>query len=85
MVLVGRGMIFVTKYLSKTLSFIQRVEMAAAVGQVLQGLMTPGYMATQIDIINSDRVSNTVVKELKPARTPPSRTSGSTPPAAKAH
>ena len=34
-------------------------------GMMLQGLMTPGYMATQIDIINSDRVSNTVVKELK--------------------
>ena len=32
-------------------------------GMMLQGLMTPGYMATQIDIIN--RVSNTVVKELK--------------------
>ena len=34
-------------------------------GMMLQGLMTPGYMATQIDIINSDRVANTVVKVLK--------------------
>jgi chain length determinant protein EpsF len=34
-------------------------------GMVLQGLMAPGYMATQIDIINSDRVSKDVVKLLK--------------------
>ncbi len=31
-------------------------------GMVLQGMMAPGYMATQIDIINSDRVSKAVVK-----------------------
>ena len=34
-------------------------------GMLLAGMMTSGYMATQIDIINSDRVSNTVVKVLK--------------------
>ena len=34
-------------------------------GQVLQGLIAPGYMATQIDIINSDRVAKDVVKLLK--------------------
>ena len=34
-------------------------------GQMLQGLMAPGYMATQIDIINSDRVAKDVVKLLK--------------------
>ena len=34
-------------------------------GMVLQGMMTPGYMATQVDIINSDRVSQRVVKLLK--------------------
>jgi chain length determinant protein EpsF len=32
---------------------------------VLQGMMAPGYMATQIDIINSDRVAKAVVKMLK--------------------
>ena len=37
----------------------------AVSGQVLQGLMAPGYMATQIDIINSDRVAKDVVKLLK--------------------
>ena len=33
-------------------------------GIVLQGLMAPGYMATQVDIINSDRVANRAVKLL---------------------
>lgn len=34
-------------------------------GMVLPALMMPGYMATQVDIINSDRVSRRVVKSLK--------------------
>lgn len=33
-------------------------------GVVLQGMMAPGYMATQADIINSDRVARRVVKLL---------------------
>ena len=33
-------------------------------GMVLPGLMAPGYMATQVDIINSDRVATRVVKML---------------------
>ena len=34
-------------------------------GMMLQGMIAPGYMATQIDIINSDRVAQRVVKLLK--------------------
>ncbi len=34
-------------------------------GMVLPGLMAPGYMATQVDIINSDRVAMRVVKMLR--------------------
>lgn len=34
-------------------------------GMVLPGLIMPGYMATQVDIINSDRVAQRVVKLLK--------------------
>jgi succinoglycan biosynthesis transport protein ExoP len=34
-------------------------------GQMLQGMMAPGYMATQIDIINSDRVAKEVVKLMR--------------------
>lgn len=33
-------------------------------GLILQGMVAPGYMATQIDIINSDRVAKAVVKLL---------------------
>ena len=34
-------------------------------GLMLQGMMAPGYMATQVDIINSDRVAKAVVKLLR--------------------
>ena len=34
-------------------------------GMLLAGMMAPGYMATQIDIINSDRVAQRVVKLLR--------------------
>lgn len=37
----------------------------AVTGMMLQGMMAPGYMATQIDIINSDRVAKAVVKLLR--------------------
>jgi chain length determinant protein EpsF len=36
----------------------------AVSGMLLQGMMAPAYMATQIDIINSDRVAKDVVKVL---------------------
>lgn len=34
-------------------------------GVLLPGLMSPGYMATQVDIINSDRVARRVVRLLR--------------------
>lgn len=34
-------------------------------GLMLQGMMAPGYMATQVDIINSDRVAQAVVQALR--------------------
>jgi len=34
-------------------------------GLILQGMVAPSYMATQVDIINSDRVAKAVVKLLK--------------------
>lgn len=39
-------------------------------GQILPSQMFPGYMATQIDIINSSRVANRVVRDLKLADSP---------------
>ncbi|MCG8317585.1 MAG: chain length determinant protein EpsF [Pseudomonadales bacterium] len=40
------------------------------VGMVLPGMMSPGYMATQLDIINSERVAQRVVKLLKLEESP---------------
>ena len=34
-------------------------------GLVLPGMISPGYMATQVDIINSDRVARRVVERLR--------------------
>ncbi len=42
-------------------------------GQMLPSQMFPGYMATQIDIINSSQVANRVVRELKLADSPGTR------------
>ncbi len=39
-------------------------------GLMLQGMMAPGYMATQVDIINSDRVAQAVVKNLRMETSP---------------
>ena len=39
-------------------------------GMVLPGLMAPGYMATQVDIINSDRVTMRVIKMLRMEENP---------------
>jgi succinoglycan biosynthesis transport protein ExoP len=39
-------------------------------GTVLPGLAAPGYMATQVDIINSDRVAQRVVKLLRMDESP---------------
>lgn len=39
-------------------------------GMMLAGMMAPGYMATQVDIINSDRVAKTVVTTLGLDRNP---------------
>ncbi len=39
-------------------------------GVMMSGMMAPGYMATQVDIINSDRVAKTVVSQLGLDRNP---------------
>ena len=42
-------------------------------GQLLPSQMFPGYMATQIDVINSSQVASKVVAELKLADSPGTR------------
>lgn len=45
----------------------------AITGQLLPSQMFPGYMATQIDIINSSQVAGRVVRELKLTENPATR------------
>lgn len=45
----------------------------AITGQLLPSQMFPGYMATQIDIINSSQVASRVVRDLKLAENPATR------------
>jgi chain length determinant protein EpsF len=40
------------------------------IGMVLPGMISPSYMATQVDIINSDRVAQRVVKRLRMEESP---------------
>lgn len=40
------------------------------VGMVLPGMMAPGYMATQVDIVNSDRTAQRVVRLLRMDESP---------------
>jgi polysaccharide biosynthesis transport protein len=42
-------------------------------GMVLAGMMSPAYMATQVDLISSDRVARRAMKTLKMADVPGSR------------
>ena len=42
-------------------------------GQLMPAMMFPGYMATQVDIINSSQVASKVVSELKLADSPGAR------------
>ena len=42
-------------------------------GQLLPSQMFPGYMATQIDVINSSQVASRVVRDLKLAESPGTR------------
>ncbi|MEO8411679.1 MAG: Wzz/FepE/Etk N-terminal domain-containing protein, partial [Propionivibrio sp.] len=52
------------KYAATTAVVIDVKSPDPIAGIVLPGLISPGYMATQVDIINSDRVARRVVKLL---------------------
>ncbi len=62
---VGVSLILPKQYTASAAVVIDVKSPDALTGMMLQGLMAPGYMATQIDIINSDRVAKEVVKLLK--------------------
>lgn len=53
------------QYMSSTAVVIDVKSPDPVAGVILPGLIAPSYMATQLDIINSDRVAQRVVKILK--------------------
>jgi chain length determinant protein EpsF len=58
------------EYTSTTTLIIDAKSKDPITGQLLPSQMFPGYMATQIDIINSENVAQKVVRELKLASAP---------------
>lgn len=62
---VGISLVIPKEYTASTAVVVDVKSPDPVVGMVLPGLITPGYMATQVDIINSDRVANRVVKMLR--------------------
>ena len=58
------------EYLATTAVVVDVKSPDPLAGMVLPGLVAPGYMATQIDIINSDHVAQRVVKLLRMDESP---------------
>lgn len=61
------------EYKATTTLIIDSKSKDSITGQMLPSQMFPGYMATQIDIINSSQVANRVVRDLKLAENPATR------------
>jgi len=65
LVTVGVSLVIPKQYTSSAAVVVDVKSPDPVTGQLLAGMMAPGYMATQIDIINSDRVAQRVVKLLR--------------------
>jgi len=61
------------EYTATTTLIIDSKSKDPLTGQLLPSQLFPGYMATQIDVINSNRVASKVVAELKLADSPGTR------------
>lgn len=58
--------VFLPKQYTATAAVVMDVKSPDPIsGMVLQGMMTPTYMATQVDILNSSRVAKKVIQELR--------------------
>jgi succinoglycan biosynthesis transport protein ExoP len=65
LVTVGVSIILPKQYTANAAVVVDVRSPDPVTGMMLQGMIAPGYMATQIDIINSDRVAQRVVKLLR--------------------
>jgi chain length determinant protein EpsF len=61
----GISLILPKQYTATTAVIVDVKSPDPIAGMVLAGMMTPGYMATQVDIIGSDRVARRVVQGLR--------------------
>jgi len=64
-VTVGVSMVMPKQYTANAAMVLDVRSPDPVTGQMLPGMIAPGYMATQIDIITSDRVAQRVVKLLR--------------------
>jgi len=62
---VGVSLVMPKKYSASAAVLVDVKTPDPILGALMPGMMTPGYMATQIDIIQSDRVARRVVQMLK--------------------
>ena len=62
---VGLSLLMPKQYSASAAIVVDTKSPDLVTGQVMQGLVAPSFMATQIDIINSDRVAQQVVKLLQ--------------------
>jgi len=62
---LGVSLVLPKQYTATTSVVIDVKSPDPVIGMMLPGMAAPGYMATQIDIIQSDRVAQKVVKLLK--------------------
>lgn len=69
-VTAGVSLLLPKEYTATTTMIIDSKSKDAISGQLLPSSMFPGYMATQIDVINSSQVASKVVSDLKLADSP---------------
>ena len=62
---VGVSLVMPKKYAASAAVLVYVKTPDPILGALIPGMMTPGYMATEIDIIQSDRVARRVVQMLK--------------------
>jgi chain length determinant protein EpsF len=67
---VGVSLVLPKQYTAQTSLVVDAKSADPLLGGMLPAQMIPGYMATQVDIINSDRVAQRVVTNLKMTDSP---------------
>ncbi|MDP2025561.1 chain length determinant protein EpsF [Sulfuriferula sp.] len=72
-VTAGVSLLLPKEYTATTTLIVDSKSKDAVTGQILSSQMFPGYMATQIEVINSSQVASRAVRNLKLADSPGTR------------